>query len=295
MYRSPAQTVPDGDLLLLQEVSTGDLPNWDAGFAVRGYTRAVYAMDPHSAGAGDGQAIYYRNTTVTLNAVYSHELSNGVLGWDNATPVDRAIAVADVTIVGQRFLAVDVHLCHSKCADSQADVETTGYSATRVAQIGEMLGWLDATFPGVRRIIGGDFNLTPTFLKRDAAGNPSGYQIDLLKAAHTELWSTGIAAGTAHTDWPDRDNDGQPDMTVTEPRTADKRQIDFFFASTNSNWQVGRISILDSRAVCPHALVNDGGSLPSCSPEVVKQWDIREDYGARPTDHNLLELVMSFL
>lgn len=282
MFRSPASTLPSVDIILAQEVSTGDLPNWDNDFLARGYKRAVYAKDPNSSGLGDGQAIWY-SSAVTLNAVYTHNLSTGMVGYDG-TPVDRAVAVADVTIGGQSFIVVDVHLCHSRCADSQADVETTGYSFTREAQLNELNRWLDATFPGRRRAIGGDFNFTRAFLKHSG-----GYQIDLMTVNYAELWSLGRAANVAFTDWNDRDGNGALDMVPSQPTTADRREIDFFFASPSI--AITRIEIPDGRQPCPHALV-PGGALPACSPEVIQQWDITADFGVRYTDHNLVKVTL---
>lgn len=283
IYRSPASTIPDADLLLLQEVSTGDIPAWDSDFLARGYQRAVYAQDPNSAGLGDGQAIWFRNSSVTLNATYTHNLSTNFIGWDG-TPVDRAAAAADITIDGQNLVVVDIHLCHSRCADSQADVDTSGYSVQREAQLNELNNWLATTFPGKRIITGGDFNFTRGFLKRSG-----GYQMDLMTAGNVELWSLGLSTSVAFTDWGDRDGNGVLDMIPTEPTTADRREIDFVFASVNSGFVLNRIEILDTRQQCPHALVQDGDMFPSCSPEVIQQWDISADMGVRYADHNWVQ------
>lgn len=260
--------------------------------AARGMSFAGYAKHPNSSGDGDGNVIWFNPSTVTFHGVYSHDLSNGFIGWDG-TPVDRAAIALDFTAHGRRIVIADIHLCHSRCADSQADVETTGYSLKREAQINELLSWLNATFPGAIRIIGGDFNLTPTFLKRSG-----GFQIDLFLQDHVELWSQGLTNGTASTTYNDRDLDGVPDMPLDKPRTADRRQIDYFVLSKNSGLIVSKIELLDTRAPCPHALV-PGGAFPSCSPEVVggpevsgKQWDTPDDYGVRPSDHNFLLLTL---
>jgi endonuclease/exonuclease/phosphatase family metal-dependent hydrolase len=282
VYRSPAVTTPDADIILAQEVSTGDIPSWDNDFLARGYNRAVYAQDPGSSGLGDGQVIWYRNT-ITLNAAYTHNLSTNFIGWDG-TPVDRAAAAADITINGQNLVVVDVHLCHSRCADSQADVDTTGYSIQREAQLNELNNWLTITFPGKRIITGGDFNFTRGFLKREG-----GYQIDLMTARNVELWSLGLSTSIAFTNWDDRDQNGVLDMIPTGPTTADRREIDFLFVSVNSGLTLNRIEILDGRYPCPHALAQDGGLLPSCSPEVIQQWDITADFGPRKADHNWVQ------
>jgi len=61
------------DLVSAQEVSVGDIPNWDSAFTSGGFTRVKSKM--HLNG-GDGNAIWAKST-LTVNATYEHDLANG--------------------------------------------------------------------------------------------------------------------------------------------------------------------------------------------------------------------------
>jgi len=194
-----------------------------------------------------------------------------------------------VSVSGRTFVVVNAHLCWSRCADSEADV-ITGYSQQRVVQINELLTWLDNTFAGLEVVIAGDMNFSPVFPKQS-----SGYQLDLFTAGYFDLWQQGLAANRAHATWGDRDGNGVPDMPLDNvlTRTHDTRRIDYFFLSrTASVLSLDRIEVPDLRVTCSHALVG-GGALPACSPEVTQQWDVPEDFGVRPSDHNWLKLVLT--
>jgi endonuclease/exonuclease/phosphatase family metal-dependent hydrolase len=288
VFRNPGETIPDADIIGLQEVSPGDLPSWDTRFTARGMTRAIYF--PNSTGAGntgDGQAIYYRGSKITLVQSYSHQLSTGFISWDNSTNVDKSAVAVKVIVAGKTFVIVDAHLCWSKCADSQGKINS-GDSVQRVAQINELLSWVNSTF-GPDTIIAGDLNLTPLFPKA-----PSGFQIDLFTAGYVDLWQQGISSGKSFANWGDRNNDGIPDMPIDRvlTRTADTRRIDYVFLKQASTvLSLERIEVPDLRFACPHALVT-GGSFPSCAPEVTQQWDIPDDFGARPSDHNWLKVTL---
>lgn len=288
-FRDPAMTIPVADVILMQEVADGDVGRYDTGFAQRGMSRAVYF--PNSTGpnnTGDGQAIYYDPNKVTVASTYTHPLSTGFISWDGSTNVDKSAVAVEIVVSGRSLVIVNAHLCWSRCADSQGDIETTGYSSQREAQIGELLSWVEATFPGKPRVIGGDMNLTREFLRR--AG---GRQIDLFTASYIDLWAQGLTTGISVADYGDRNGDGLSDMPLSAARTADLRFIDYWFLSQNSNIGVSRVEVLDTRAQCPHTLV-EGGAWPSCAPEVVKQWDSPDDFGWRPSDHNWLRLVLQF-
>src|SRR5215475_2983281 len=164
-FENQAAILSASDIVAAQEASIGDLSAWDDAFAKLGFARALYF--PNSSGpknTGDGQVIWYRTSAVTLLDTYSHQLSSGFIGWDGTTNVDKSAIAVKVSVGGRIFVVVDTHLCWSRCADSQGDI-TTGWSKQRVAQITELLNWIENTFGGFEVVIAGDMNLTPTFPK----------------------------------------------------------------------------------------------------------------------------------
>lgn len=281
-YDRQAAVLGTADIVAAQEASVGDLPNWDAGFASRGLVRALYY--PNSSGpgnTGDGQAVWYRPSVITVTAIFTHDLSTGFISWDGSTNVDKSAVAVRVTAGDRQFVLVDTHLCWSRCADAQGST----YSAQRVAQITELLSWINATFPGEDVVIAGDMNFAPDYPKQ-----PTGLQIDLFtEAGFADLWQVGVGAGVAHSDWGDRDGDAQPDMPLTNARTADTRRIDYFFARGTLAMQ--RIDLPEARLPCPQALVFDG-AYAQCTPTVVKLWDVPDDQGVRLSDHNWLKLTL---
>ncbi len=115
-----------------------------------------------------------------------------------------------------------------------------------------------------------------------------------------DLWPAGITAGTATANWGDRNSDGQPDMPLgtTTTRTHDTRGIDYMMVWGTVT--LVSIDVPDLRETCPHGLVNQGDNFPACSPEVNggpgvsgQQWDIPEDFGVRPSDHNLMTVTVT--
>src|SRR5688500_17558596 len=64
------------DLAGCNEVSVGDLSQWDTGFTASGMSRALY--NPAYPGAGDGNCLWYRGSTVTLHQTYTRQLVTGV-------------------------------------------------------------------------------------------------------------------------------------------------------------------------------------------------------------------------
>ena len=292
-YANQANILSSADIVGAQEVTPGDLSSWDIAFTANGFNSAIYF--PNSSGpnnTGDGQAIWYRASKVTLLQAYSHQLSTGFISWDGSTNVDKSAVAVKVAVANRSFIIVNTHLCWSRCADTQADIETTGYSRQRVAQINELLAWIDTEFSDYvgRVVLLADMNFTPAFLRQ-----PSGYQIDLLTVNYTDLWQQGLVSGRAFAEWGDRDNDGIPDMPLGNltTRTADKRRVDYIFLSNNSTiLSLDRIEVPDLRVQCPNALVFDGGNFPSCSP-VRWQWDVTDDYGVRPSDHNWVKTVLT--
>ncbi|HET6890783.1 MAG TPA: endonuclease/exonuclease/phosphatase family protein, partial [Pyrinomonadaceae bacterium] len=251
-YVNQAAILSTADIVATQEASVGDLGSWDLAFAAKGLARAVYF--PNSSGpgnTGDGQAIWYRPCAVKVLETYTRQLSSGFIGYDGSTNVDKSAIAVKVDVSGRTFVVVNAHLCWSRCADSQDDV-TTGYSQQRVAQINELLSWIENTFAGYEVVIAGDMNFSPAFPKQ-----PSGYQLDLFTANYFDLWQQGLAGNRAHAAWGDRDGNGAPDMPVDNhlTRTHDTRRVDYFFLNkTASVLSLERIEVPDLRANCAHSL-----------------------------------------
>jgi len=256
------------DVVNAQEISPGDLPNWDAAFTSLGFDRTPYAEN--SPQMNDGQVIWYKMSKVTVNSTYSRKLSNGFIGWDGSTNVDKSAIAIDVTVANKRALIVDTHLCWSKCADSQADV-ITGKSWQRDAQASVLLDWI-AGLGHNSVILAGDFDFTPTFPTYP------------LFADFIDGWKLGLQTGTATAPWPDRDGDSVPDMPLGEvtTRTHDTRRIDYVFLQGGVGLR--SIELPDLRKPC--TLVNG-----QC-PQVVQRWGITEDLGVRPSDHNWLRATV---
>jgi hypothetical protein len=256
------------DVVNAQEVSPGDLPNWDAAFSSLGFNRTPYVAN--STQINDGQVIWYRAAKVSVNNTYTRQLSTGFISYDGSTSVDKSAVAIDTTIGDKRTLIVDTHLCWSKCADSLADV-ITGKSWQRDAQARELLNWI-AGLGHNNIILAGDFDMTPTFPQYP------------LFADYIDAWKLGLQQGTASAPWADRDDDGVSDMPLGDltTRTHDTRRIDYVFLQGN----VGLISIdlPDLRKPC--TLV-DG----QC-PAVQQRWGITDDLGVRPSDHNWLRATV---
>lgn len=290
------------DIVGANEVTVGDITSWDNGFTTGGMARAIF--DEHPA-VGDGNAIWYRSSTVTVNQTYSHDLVNGTnptsgsstFGWDGSTDIRRSVVAAKVTISGTQLYVVAVHLCPSACRDSSGTTE----SVQRVNQINDLISWISTTLTGgLPVVILGDLNLA-----RDTAVGGGGTQIGLFTdAGYSDLWVQAIAEGKATANWGDRNSDSIADMPIgtvgtgVTTRTHDSRWIDFVLLK-GSGLSLTSLDIPDLRETCPHGLVA-GGAMPSCSPEVTggpnvsgQQWDIPEDFGVRPSDHNWVTLTLT--
>lgn len=279
------------DLVSAQEVSVGDIPNWDTAFTAGGFTRVKSKM--HAAG-GDGNAIWAKST-LTVNATYEHDLANGVnptsgsstYGYDGFTDIRRSVVAAKFTHNSKQFYVVSVHLCHSRCRDNSGTTE----SVQRVTQINDLLSWIDSTLTGGLPVfILGDLNTTT-----DTPKQPSGFQFDLFTGAgFSDLWQTGLTNSLAEANWGDRDGDSVADMPLSaSTRTSDTRRIDFILYKANSgSITLTKISVPDSRAQCPQALTT-GGSYKQC-PSVTQLWDIPEDQGVRLSDHNWVYVELGF-
>lgn len=297
-YQRQVDAFADGDIIAVQERSTSD-SGWNTPRTNAGFTEVICMQNSSIA---DDNCLWVKPATVTVNATYSHALSDGFISWDGSTDVDKSAVAAKVTAGGRQFYVVATHLCWSRCADSQG----SQFSVQRVAQINELLSWISSTLTGgLDVVIMGDMNFAPDWPK-----SPSGLQHDLFTANYTDLWQAGLTAGVATAPWGDRGStsepdtgDGVADMPIGNltTRTADYRRIDYIFLSKNPvALSLTSIQVPDTRAACPHALVA-GGALPGCTPEVTggpvgddpNQWDIPEDFGVRPSDHNFVKAVLS--
>ena len=257
------------DVVAAQEVSPGDLPDWDAAFSSLGFNRTQYVAN--STQINDGQVIWYRASMFTVNATYSRKLSEGFISFDGSTNVDKSAVAIDVTVGDKRALIVDTHLCWSKCADSLADIET-GKSWQRDAQATELNSWI-AGLGYSSIILAGDVNLTPLFPQY------------LLFADYIDSWKLGLQLGTATASWSDRDGDGLSDMPLGEltTRSSDTRRVDYVFLQGG----VGLIAVDVPDLRQPCTLVN--GQCPA----VKQRWGITDDLGVRPSDHNWVRATVA--
>lgn len=290
-FAGQATTLAAGgtDIVGGNELSTGDLSNWDSGFTAGGMTRAIHVEHPAT---GDGNAIYYRNSTVTINNTYSHQLANVAnptsgstsTGWAGTSDIRRTVVAVKATVGGQQFYVVSAHLCPSACADASG----SPFNAQRVSQAEDLVSWVNSTLTGAPVFIIGDLNMSRTRLKE-----PSGFQFDVfLEAGYTDMWATGITAGTATANWGDRDGNGQADMPLglTSTRTLGAQGVDYVLTKGNVV-ALTSIDVPDLRATCSTALTSNG-AFKEC-PDVVQLQDFPEDQGIRPSDHNWLTAVVT--
>lgn len=271
------------DLLGVQERTTGST-GWDAPMNSAGLTEAVYRENDPTQ--NDGNAIWYKGSKVTILQTYQTDLSQGAIGWNGSTNVDKSAVAAKVSVEGKTFYFVNTHLAWSAGADSDGST----FSAIRVAQIQELIRWTNSELVGTLGILMvGDFNFGPDYPKA-----PSGLQIDLITSAgFTDLWTQGISQAKATAAWGDRNSDATADMPIADltTRTHDTRRIDFCFWRGNG-LTLNVIDIPDLRANCSGSLVASG-SLPHCSDVTEAQrWDTPDDFGVRPSDHNWIKLTM---
>jgi endonuclease/exonuclease/phosphatase family metal-dependent hydrolase len=290
-YARQITALSSGDLIGVQERESGT-NFWASAMAAVGMVEAVYRENDPTQ--NDGNAIWYKPSKVTILGTYQHDLSQGAIGWNGSTNVDKSVVAAKCRAEGKTFYFVNTHLAWDAGADSDGSL----YSATRVAQINTMLNWINTTLiGGLDVLIVGDMNFGPDYPK-----NPSGLQIDLFTAGYVDLWQQAITKGVATAAWGDRNSDGTPDMPITSltTRTYGTRRIDYCFLSNNpQSLALAAMDIPDLRETCPHGLVA-GGVLPSCEPEVLGgpgvseyQWDTPDDFGVRPSDHNFIKLTLN--
>ena len=179
--------------------------------SAQGFTKEVYRENDPSQ--GDGPSIWVRSSVVTVNQVYDTALSQGAIGHDGFTNVDKAAVAAKLTIAGRQFYLVNTHLCWSACAD----VQGSHFSVTRVNQINALLNWINTTLTGgLDVLIVGDMNFGPAYPKTSGS-SPAGIttQRGIFLVDYDDLWEKGINTGKATALWPDRNGDGVLDMPIT--------------------------------------------------------------------------------
>lgn len=288
-----------GDIIAVQERTSSET-GWNSPMSSAGLVQAVYLEN--NTTEGDGPAIWYKSSTVTVNTTYSRALTTGTnpscgspnVGWDCSTDVRKSAVAAKVTVSGKQFYVVGVHLCWSRCANSNGS--TT--SVQRENQASDLVSWISSTLTGgLPIVILGDMNFGPDYPK-----STGGFIRDIFTATYTDLWVAGVAAGTATTPWGDRDVDGTVDMTpadlgtqTTGTRTHDTRRIDYAFLLTSAtSITLNAISVPDSRANCSVPLTT-GGTFKQC-PDITDSallWDVTDDQGVRTSDHNFMKVTLN--
>lgn len=271
-----------GDLFAIQERSHPDT-GWDTPLASAGMAQALYR--PNQIGGGDGNAIWYKSSTVTILNTYEVQLSIGAqTGW-SGTNVDKCAVAAKVQVEGQKFYFVNTHLCQAAGADSSGAITST----IRENQIKTLLDWINGNLLGLDVVIAADFNYGPAYLL-----NGGGFQIDLfLRAGFVDLWRVGMAAGTAIAPWADLDSTGGADQIVSDDIiTHDTRRIDSIYLRTvNRALSMTAISVPDMRVTCSGALT--GSPLRCPDVDAGQLTGTVLDYGVRPTDHNPVKATFS--
>ncbi len=171
------------DIVDGNEVSTGsDLTAWNNAFSSNGFSNAIF--DEHPSG-GDGNAIWYRTSTVSLIQTYTHDLEpaggSPILGWDGSD-IRRSTVAAKFSKNGFQFYVVSFHACAARCEDNS----NTNFAAQRVTQISDLISWINSTLTGGLPIyIMGDFNMPMNYPR----GTEKSYTADA---------STDTITSTAH-------------------------------------------------------------------------------------------------
>lgn len=266
-----------GDLFAIQERSHPDT-GWDTPMSNAGLAQAIYK--PNQIGGGDGNAIWYKSSTVTVLNTYEVQLSVGATSpWDGGTNVDKCAVAAKVQVEGQRFFFVNTHLCQNAGADSNGGQT----SIIREAQIRTLLDFMDDNLLGLDIALAADFNYTPGMLL-----HAGGFQMDLfLRAGFVDCWRVGMANGTATAPWANLDNSGGADQVVSDDIiTHDTRpRIDGIYLKTvNRALTMTAVSVPDMRVTCSVPL--EGSPLYCPDVAVAQRNGNMLDWGVRPTDHN---------
>lgn len=276
-YQRQIDAMSGADLVAVQERSSPDT-GWDTPLANAGMAQAIYR--PNQIGGGDGNAIWYKSSTITVLNTYEVQLSVGATSpWDGGTNVDKCAVVAKVQSEGQKFYFVGTHLCQN----AGADADQAHTSVIREGQIKTLLNFIDSNLLGLDVVIAADFN----YGIPDYTLNGGGLQEDLFtRAGFVDCWRDGIAKGVATVPWANLDASGGADMVVGESIiTHDTRWIDSVKKRTvNRALTLSGIQIPDMRVTCSTSLTGS----PLFCPDVVldQRTGTALDYGVRPTDHN---------
>lgn len=274
-YQRQIDAMAGADLIAVQERSSPET-GWDTPMTNAGMAQAIYRAN--QIGGGDGNAIWYKSSTVTVLNTYEVQLSIGAqTGW-SGTNVDKCAVAAKVQMEGQKFYFVGTHLCQAAGADSNGAITST----IRENQITTLLEFIDENLLGLDVVIAADFNYGPAYLL-----NAGGFQMDLfLRAGFVDLWRTGMTNGIATAPWGNLDGAGGADQIVSDNViTHDTRRIDSIYLKTvNRALTFTGISVPDMRVACSTTL---SGSPLRCTDVAAGQLTSTVlDYGVRPTDHN---------
>lgn len=276
-YQRQVTAMNGADLIAVQERSSPDT-GWDTPMTNAGLAQALYR--PNQIGGGDGNAIWYKSSTVSVLNTYEVQLSIGATSpWDGIpTNVDKCAVVAKVQMENQKFFFVNTHLCQAAGADSNGAITST----IREGQIKTLLDFIDHNLFGLDIVIAADFNYGPAYLL-----NAGGFQMDLFhRRGFQDLWRTGMSNGTATAPWANLDGAGGADQIVSDNViTHDTRRIDSVYLKTvNRALTFTGIEVPDMRVTCSGSLT--GSPLRCPDVDAGQLTGTVLDYGVRPTDHN---------
>lgn len=282
-YQRQLDAMSGADLVAVQERSSPDT-GWDTPMSNAGMVEALY--QPNQIGGGDGNAIWYKSSTITVLKTYVVQLSVGAqTGW-SGTNVDKCAVAVKVQAEGQKFYFVGTHLCQAAGADSSGALTST----IREGQMKTLLTFIDQNLLGLDVVIAADFNYgIPDYLL-----NGGGFQEDLfVRAGFVDQWREGIARSVASVPWNNRDATGGNDMVVGESIiTHDTRWIDSIKKrSVNRALTLSSIQVRDMRANCSGALT--GSPLRCPDVDAAQLTGTVLDYGVKPTDHNPMDATFT--
>lgn len=275
-YQRQIDAMGSADLIAVQERSDPET-GWDTPMSNAGLVQSHYR--PNQIGGGDGNAIWYKSSTVTVLNTYEVQLSVGAeTGW-SGTNVDKCAVAVKVQVEGQKFYFVNTHLCQAAGADSSGALT----SVIRENQARTLLTFCDSHLLGLDIVIAADFNYVPGAHLL----NGGGMMEDLFtRAGFVDQWRDGIAKGIASAPWADLDGSGGADQVVGESIiTHDTRWIDSIKKRTvNRALTLTGITLQDQRVTCSGALTGDPLRCPDVASGQLTGTVL--DYGVRPTDHN---------
>jgi hypothetical protein len=277
-YQRQIDAMAGADLVAVQERTLPDT-GWDTPLANAGMVQAIYR--PNQIGGSDGNAIWYKSSTVTILNTYEVQLSIGAMSpWDGVpTNVDKCAVAVKAQMEGQKFYFVNTHLCQNAGAD--ADQALT--SIIRENQMKTLLTFIDQNLLGLDVEIAADFN----YQYSNYLLNGGGFQDDLFtRAGFVNLWKEGLVRGIATAPWANLDGTGGADQTAHDNTiTHDSRHIDDHkLRIVNRALAFTGITIPDMRVTCSGPLTGSPLRCPQVADAQLTGTVL--DYGVRPTDHN---------